>query len=334
MGLLVDGIWHENWYDTEKSGGRFERFESTFRNWITPDGGPGPRGGGGFRAEAGRYHLYVADSCPWAHRTLIYRKLKGLEDIISISIADAVKHPQGWHFHEGDGLIPDSVNGATHVHEIYTKAEPNYSGRVTVPALWDREKDTIVNNESSEIIRMFNSAFDQAGATGPDLYPEARRDEIDALNGRIYHNVNNGVYRAGFATNQKAYDEAVYPLFETLDWLDARLGEGRYLLGDELTEADWRLFPTLLRFDLAYHGNFKCNIRRVQDYPNLWGYTRELYQMPGIAGTIDLMRMKAGYYTIAAVNNTQVVPAGPEIDFWQAHGREVVDVRNGRDGRG
>ena len=322
MGLLVDGVWREDWYDTDKSGGRFERFESTFRNWITPDGAPGPAGKGGFRAEAGRYHLYVADSCPWAHRTLIYRTLKGLEDIISISIADAVKHPQGWHFHEGEGLIPDYVNGATHVHEIYTKAEPNYSGRVTVPALWDRETETIVNNESSEIIRMFNSAFNGLGASGPDLYPQALRGEIDALNERIYHAVNNGVYCAGFATTQKAYDEAVHPLFETLDWLDARLGEGRYLLGDALTEADWRLFPTLLRFDLAYYGNFKCNLRRVQDLPNLWGYTRELYQMPGIAGTIDLMRMKAGYYTIAAVNHTQVVPAGPVIDFWQHHGRD------------
>ena len=321
MGLLVDGVWHENWYDTEKSGGRFERFNSTFRNWITADGAPGPSGRGGFKAAAGRYHLYTADSCPWAHRTLIYRKLKGLEDIVSLSIADAVKHPQGWHFHAGEGLIPDDVNGAAFMHEIYVKAEPNYSGRVTVPALWDKETGTIVNNESSEIIRMFNAAFDAAGASGPDYYPEARRAEIDALNERIYHTVNNGVYRAGFATSQAAYDEAVYPLFDTLDWLETRLAANRYLLGDRLSEADWRLFPTLLRFDLAYHGNFKCNLKRIQDYPNLWGYTRELYQIPGIDQTIDLARMKAGYYTIAAVNPTQVVPAGPMVDFTTPHGR-------------
>ena len=321
MGLLVDGVWHDDWYDTAKSGGKFERFESTFRNWITADGAPGPTGRGGFAAAAGRYHLYVADSCPWAHRTLIWRKLKGLEEVVSISIADAVKHPRGWHFHEGDGLIPDYVNGATHMHEIYVKAEPEYSGRVTVPALWDRATATIVNNESSEIIRMLNAAFDQVGAAGPDLYPTALRPEIDALNERIYHNVNNGVYRAGFATTQSAYDAAVYPLFETLDWLELRLGATRYLLGDRLTEADWRLFPTLLRFDLAYHGNFKCNLKRIQDYPNLWGYTKELYQIPGIDETIDLMRMKAGYYTIAAVNPTQVVPAGPVVDFTEPHGR-------------
>jgi putative glutathione S-transferase len=269
MGLLVDGVWHEDWYDTEKSAGRFERFKSTFRNWITANGGPGPTGKGGFKAEAGRYHLYTANSCPWAHRTLIFRKLKGLEDIVSISVADAVKHPQGWHFRDGDGLIPDYVNDATHLHEIYTKAEPEYSGRVTVPTLWDRETGTIVNNESSELIRMFNAAFDGVGATGPDYYPTALRDEIDVLNDRIYRTVNNGVYRAGFASSQAAYDEAIGPLFETLDWLDTKLGETRYLLGDSLTEADWRLFPTLLRFDLAYHGNFKCNLRRIQDYPNL-----------------------------------------------------------------
>lgn len=321
MGLLVDGVWHENGYDTKKSGGRFERFESTFRNWITADGAPGPTGRGGFRAEPGRYHLYVANSCPWAHRTVIYRTLKGLEDAISISIADSNKHPQGWHFREEEGLIPDTVNGATHLHEVYTKAEPEYSGRVTVPTLWDRKTGTIVNNESAEIVRMFDTAFDAAGATGPTLYPEDLRAEIDAMNDRIYRTVNNGVYRAGFATSQAAYDEAVLPLFETLDWLDERLSENRYLLGDRLTEADWRLFPTLVRFDTAYHGNFKCNLKRIQDYPNLWGYTRELYQIPGIADTVDLNRIKAGYYSIAAVNPTQIVPAGPVVDFDTPHGR-------------
>ena len=321
MGLLVDGVWRDNWYDTDKSDGHFERFESTFRNWVTPDGAPGPNGRGGFKAEPGRYHLYVANSCPWAHRTLIWRKLKGLEDAISISIADSRKHPEGWHFREGDGLIPDTVNGETQLHQIYTKAEPEYTGRVTVPTLWDREIATIVNNESSELVRMFNSAFDGIGATELDLYPEALRAEIDVINDRIYRTVNNGIYRAGFATSQSAYEEAVIPLFDTLDWLDLRLTENRYLLGETITEADWRLFPTLIRYDLAYHGNFKCNLRRVQDYPNLWGYTRELYQMPGIADTIDLEQMKAGYYTIPAVNPTQIVPIGPEIDFWQPHGR-------------
>ena len=321
MGLLVDGVWHEDWYDTGKSGGRFERFESVFRNWVTADGAPGPSGKGGFKAEPGRYHLYVADSCPWAHRTRIYRVLKGLEDVVSISIADALKHPKGWHFKDEPGLIPDTVNGAEHMYEIYVKAEPNYSGRVTVPALWDRETETIVNNESAELIRMFDSAFNEVGASGPELYPEELREEIDALNDRIYRTLNNGVYRCGFASSQAAYDEAVYPLFDTLDWLEELLSRRRYLTGDRLTEADWRLFPTLLRFDLAYHGNFKCNLRRIQDYPNLWGYTRELYQMPGIAETIDLNRMKAGYYTIDAVNPTRIVPAGPLVDFTTPHGR-------------
>ena len=321
MGLLVDGVWRDDWYDTEKSGGRFERFESTFRNWITPTGDPGPSGRGGFKAEPGRYHLYVADSCPWAHRTRIYRKVKGLEDVISLSIADSARHTQGWHFCEGPGLKPDFVNGVTYLHEVYTKAEPAYTGRVVVPTLWDREQETIVNNESSEIIRMFDAAFEQAGASGPDLYPVEHRAEIDAVNERIYTTVNNGVYRCGFATSQAAYDEAVGPLFETLDWLDARLEERRFLVGDQITESDWRLFPTLVRFDLAYHGNFKCNLKRIQDYPNLWGYTRELYQFPGIADTIDLERMKTGYYTIAAVNPTQIVPAGPLVDFTSPHGR-------------
>lgn len=321
MGLLIDGVWHDEWYDTASSGGRFERFDSVFRNWITPDGSAGPSGRGGFKAEPGRYHLYVADSCPWAHRTRIYRALKGLEEIVTISIADSAKHPKGWRFVDEPGLIPDTVNGAEYLHELYVKAEPEYSGRVTVPTLWDRETGTIVNNESAEIIRMLNSAFDAAGASGPDLYPADLREEIDGLNERIYRTVNNGVYRCGFATSQAAYDEAVHPLFETLDWLDARLGERRYLTGERLTEADWRLFPTLLRFDPVYHGVFKCNLKRVQDYPNLWGYTKELYQMPGIAGTVDLERMKAGYYTIAAVNPSQIVPAGPVVDFTAPHGR-------------
>ncbi len=322
MGLLVDGKWHEDWYDTSKSGGRFERFESIFRNWVTADGSPGPAGEGGFKAEAGRYHLYLSYSCPWAHRMLIWRKLKGLEETITVSIADSEKNGEGWTFREGDGLIPDTVNGATYLHQVYTKAVPDYTGRVTVPTLWDRERETVVNNESSELVRMLDSAFDAAGATGPVLYPPELKDEIDALNARIYETVNNGVYRCGFATSQGAYDEAIAPLFETLDFLDDVLSRRRYLTGDRITEADWRLFPTLARFDLAYVGNFKCNLRRLVDYPNLWPYTRELYQVPGIAETFNARQIKVGYYSIAAVNPTKVVPAGPIIDFTEPHGRE------------
>ena len=317
MGLLIDGQWHDQWYDTDKTGGGFERFESVFRNWITPDGAPGPSGEGGFAAEAGRYHLYVAYSCPWAHRTLIYRHLMGLEDAISVSISESAKHREGWLFYD-EGPMSDPVNHIRHLHQLYTKAVPDYSGRVTVPALWDKQSQTIVNNESSELIRMFNTAF---GADGPALYPAPLREEIDAINERIYATLNNGVYRCGFASSQQAYDAAIGPLFETLDWLEERLSTRRYLLGDELTEADWRLYPTLVRFDLAYHGNFKCNIRRLIDYPNLWGYTRELYQMPGIAETSNLEQIKTGYYSISAVNHTQIVPAGPEIDFMAAHER-------------
>ena len=317
MGLLIDGQWHDQWYDTDKSGGRFERFESIFRNWITPDGAPGPNGEGGFAAEAGRYHLYVSYSCPWAHRTLIYRHLMGLEDAISVSMSESSKHREGWLFYD-EGAMSDPLNHISHLHQLYTKAVPDYSGRVTVPAIWDKERQTIVNNESSEIIRMFNTAF---GADGPDLYPEALRAEIDAINERVYASLNNGVYRCGFASSQQAYDAAIGPLFETLDWLEECLSRRRYLLGDALTEADWRLYPTLLRFDIAYHGNFKCNIRRLIDFPNLWGYTRELHQMEGIAATSNLEQIKTGYYTIEAVNHTQIVPAGPAIDFMAPHGR-------------
>ena len=326
MGLLVDGKWHDEWYDTAKSGGKFERFESTFRNWITADGSAGPNGSDGFPAEAGRYHLYVSYSCPWAHRTLIYRKLKGLEDAVTVSIADSEKNGEGWTFREGNGLIPDDINGTTYLHQVYTKAEPGYSGRVTVPTLWDKSRATVVNNESSEIIRMFDHAFEDLGATGEDLYPQALRAEIDALNERIYATVNNGVYRAGFATSQTAYDGAVGPLFETLEFLEDRLSGQRYLTGDRLTEADWRLWPTLVRFDLAYHGNFKCNLKRLVDYPNLWGYTRDLYQQPGIAETVNTDQIKRGYYSIVAVNPTKIVPAGPEIDFTAPHDRAQLSA--------
>ncbi len=326
MGLLVDGKWRDDWYDTAKSGGNFERFESTFRNWITADGSAGPNGSDGFPAEAGRYHLYVSYSCPWAHRTLIYRKLKGLENAVTVSIADSEKNGEGWTFREGDSLIPDQINGATYLHQVYTKAEPGYSGRVTVPTLWDKSRATVVNNESSEIIRMFDHAFEDLGATGEDLYPQALRAEIDALNERIYATVNNGVYRAGFATSQTAYNGAVGPLFETLEFLEDRLSSQRYLTGDRLTEADWRLWPTLVRFDLAYHGNFKCNLKRLVDYPNLWGYTRDLYQQPGIAETVNTDQIKRGYYSIVAVNPTKIVPAGPEIDFTAPHDRAQLSA--------
>jgi len=325
MGLLVDGQWHDRWQDTAASGGRFVRRESHFRSWVTADGSPGPSGEGGFRAERGRYHLYVSLACPWAHRTLIFRKLKGLEDVVTLSIVHWRHREHGWTFDDGPGVIADTVNGARYLHGVYTAAAPRYSGRVTVPVLWDRERRTIVNNESSEIIRMFNSSFDGAGAKPGDYYPAELRSEIDTLNARIYDTVNNGVYKAGFATTQAAYDEAVGPLFETLDWLDARLATHRYLCGGRLTEADWRLFPTLARFDAVYHGHFKCNLRRLADYPNLWPYTRDLYRHPGIAGTVDLGHIKRGYYeSQRQVNPTGVVARGPILDFGMPHGRAAL----------
>jgi putative glutathione S-transferase len=282
MGLLVEGKWHDRWYDTKTSGGRFVRSQSQFRHWVTADGSPGPTGKGGFKAEAGRYHLYVSWACPWAHRTIIYRKLKGLEGVISMSVVNAYMGPEGWTFEPGSGVVPDDVNGATRLHEIYTKADPNYSGRVTVPVLWDKQRDTMVSNESSEIIRMLNSAFNDVGGNDLDLYPAELRSEIDELNDFIYPNVNNGVYKAGFATEQAPYEEAVRSLFNALDQLEDRLATRRYLTGDRITEADWRLFTTLVRFDAVYVAHFKCNIRELRDYPNLWGYLRDLYQQPGV----------------------------------------------------
>ncbi len=320
MGLLIEGHWHDEWYDTESTRGRFVRWESTFRNWVTADGSSG------FKAEPGRYHLYIGLICPWAHRTAIFRKLKGLEEAISVSIVEPAMGAEGWYFAGGPGTIPDSVNGATHLHEIYTAVEPDFSGRVTIPVLWDKKEGTIVNNESSEIIRMLNTEFDAFGNAELDLYPEDLRAAIDALNGVIYETVNNGVYRCGFATTQEAYEEAFEALFETLDDLETRLRQDRYLLGDRPTEADWRLFPTLVRFDLAYYGNFKCNKRRLVEYPNLWAYTRDLYQIPGIAETVDADHIKRGYYGNARTNPTGVVPKGPAIDFTAPHGRSEPAV--------
>jgi putative glutathione S-transferase len=323
MGLLVDGKWEDRWYDTKSSGGRFVRADSQFRNWITPDGSAGPTGEGGFAAAPGRYHLYVSLACPWAHRTLIFRALKGLDSFISVSVVNWLMGALGWTFDDGPGVVPDTVNGASRLYEIYVKASPHYSGRVNVPTLWDKQTGTIVNNESSEIIRMFNSAFDGAGAKPGDYYPAEWREEIDGLNAEIYTFVNNGVYKAGFATSQAAYEEAVGPLFGTLDKLEARLSERRYLCGERITEADWRLFTTLVRFDPVYNGHFKCNIRRIADYPNLWGYTRELYQWPGVRETVNFEHIKGHYYeSHRSINPTGIVPAGPVLDFDAPHRRE------------
>lgn len=316
MGLLIDGRWHDRWYETAETGGRFIRQESVFRNWVTADGSPGPSGGGGFKAEAGRYHLYVSLACPWAHRTLIFRALKGLEAFIGVSVVHWLMGEQGWTFADGEGVVPDPIGGARYLHEVYTRAEPAYTGRVTVPVLWDRKIGVVVNNESSEIIRMLNSAFDGIGARAGDYYPEPLRPEIDALNERIYATVNNGVYRAGFATTQAAYEEAVQPLFETLDWLEERLSSRRYLTGDEITEADWRLFTTLVRFDPVYVGHFKCNIRRIADYPRLSAYLSRLFQIEGVSGTVNFAHIKRHYYqSHRNLNPTGIVPVGPELAF-------------------
>jgi putative glutathione S-transferase len=318
MGLLVDGRWQDKWYDTKSTGGRFVRTTTQFRNWVTADGGPGPSGEGGFQAEAGRYHLYVSLACPWAHRTLIFRALKGLEAMIGVSVVHWHMGEQGWTFMAGPGCTGDELYGADFLHQIYTRADPHYSGRVTVPVLWDKQRQTIVNNESAEIIRMLNGAFDGIGAIPGDYWPEALRGEIEAVNTRVYETVNNGVYRAGFATTQAAYEEAVTALFQSLDWLEQRLASDRFLIGDRLTEADWRLFTTLLRFDAVYVGHFKCNLRRLVDYPRLWEYARRLFQTPGIAGTVDFHHIKHHYYgSHGTINPTGIVPHGPLVD-WQA----------------
>ena len=323
MGLLVNGEWHDKWYDTKKSGGRFQREDSVFRNWVTKDGNPGPTGQGGFKAEAGRYHLYVAAACPWAHRTMIFRALKGLEDMISVTVVEPLMLENGWEIAPG----ADPVNDARFLHQVYTAAKPDYTGRVTVPTLWDKKTGTIVSNESAEIIRMFNSAFDGVGAEAGNYYPCHLRGEIDAVNERVYRTVNNSVYKAGFATTQDAYDEAVTDLFTSLDWLDDLLGESRYLAGPRLTEADWRLFTTLLRFDPVYVGHFKCNIRRIADYPNLSRYLRDLYQHEGIAGTIDMDAIKAHYYgSHKSINPTGIIPKGPDQDLTAPHGRDHMET--------
>ena len=323
MGKLVEGIWHDIWYQTEQHNGRYERQDSLFRNWVTTDGSAGPSGEGGYKAEARRYHLYISLAFPRAHRTTIMLKLKGLEDMISMSVVNSLMGSDGWTFDAGPGVIPDDVNHTNRLHEIYTKAAPKCNSRVTVPVLWDKHNDTIVSNESSDIIRMLNSAFDQIGALPGDFYPEELRNEIDNLNSFIYPSINNGVYRAGFSGTQEAYDEAVTSLFNSLDQLEERLASKRYLTGDTITEADWRLFTTLIRFDPVYFGHFKCNISRLIDYPNLWGYLKDLYQVPGIAETVDIDHIKAHYYASHThINPTAVVPQGPKLDYSTPHGRE------------
>jgi len=323
MGLLVDGQWQDQWYDTDSTGGKFRRQEQAYRNWVTADGEPGPSGEGGFAAEPDRYHLYVSLACPWAHRALIVRALKGLEAMLPVSVVHWYMAEHGWTFEPGPGVVPDPIHNVERLYQLYQKADPTFTGRVTVPVLWDRKLDTIVNNESSEIIRMLNSAFDHLGAEPGDYYPEPLREEIDAVNERVYHTLNNGVYKSGFATTQEAYEEAVHPLFETLDWLEERLAASRWLVGGTLTEADIRLFTTLVRFDPVYHGHFKCNIRQLADYPSLWGFTRDLYQRPKVRETVNFGHIRKHYYqSHDTINPTRIVPAGPELDFDAPHGRE------------
>ncbi len=323
MGLLVEGVWHDQWYDTKSTGGAFERSAAKFRNWVTADGSAGPSGVGGFKAEAGRYHLYVSFACPWAHRTLIFRALKNLTDHIDVSVVHPDMMSDGWELNtDYPGATGDQLYGLPYARDIYTKADPKFSGRVTVPILWDKEQQTIVSNESSEIIRMFNSAFNDLTGNTDDYWPEDQRAAIEPVNDRIYDTFNNGVYRCGFATTQAAYDAAVHPLFDTLDWLEERLSQNRYLMGDRMTEADWRLFPTLVRFDEVYHLHFKCNRKRIIDYPNLWAYTRELYQWDGVAETVNMDHIVRHYhYSHESINPHRIVPINPQIDFMSPHGR-------------
>lgn len=322
MGLLVEGQWFDHWYDTRSTNGQFIRSEAQFRNWITKDGSAGPSGEAGFQAESGRYHLYVSLACPWAHRTLIFRRIKGLESMITVSVVHPLMAEQGWAFATDDAATGDHLYNAEFLHQIYRIAREDYTGRVTVPVLWDKQCNTIVSNESADIIRMFNSAFDHIGALPGDFYPQDLRTDIHELNHCIYDSVNNGVYKAGFATSQEAYEQAVYPLFDTLDLLEKRLSTQRYLLGSRLTEADWRLFTTLIRFDAVYHGHFKCNLRRIEDYLNLRDYVRDLYQWPGVAATVNMQHIKDHYYrSHGTINPTGVVPAGPALNLLTPHNR-------------
>lgn len=323
MGLLVKGEWIDEWYDTSKSGGAFVRNDAQFRNWVTIDGSAGSSGKGGFNAEPGRYHLYVSLACPWAHRTLIIRRLKRLEEVISLSVVDPHMLQHGWVFSGNFESTLDEVNGNDKLHQLYTQVDSDYSGRVTVPVLWDKQQQTIVSNESSEIIRMLNSAFDVYTGVKDDYYPEPLREEIDQINTFVYDNINNGVYRCGFATTQSAYETAYDQLFSALDEVDQRLSQQRYLVGSQITEADWRLFTTLIRFDAVYVGHFKCNRQRIADYPNLSHYLRDLYQQEGVAATVNMTHIKQHYYySHDTINPTRVVPKGPLQDFNRAHNRD------------
>lgn len=316
MGYLRNGEWHTGWYDTSQTGGEFVREESRFRQWVTADGS------GGFRAEPGRYHLYVSLACPWAHRTLIFRALKQLEDVVSLSVVDPVMGDDGWVFDAADPSLRDMVNGVGALRELYLLTDSHYTGRVTVPILWDKQLGTIVNNESAEIIRMFNSAFDAFTKAREDYYPKSARAEIDAINAFIYERINNGVYRCGFAGSQKVYERAFDHLFQALDEIEARLGRARYLVGNRITEADWRLFTTLVRFDAVYYSHFKCNRNRIADFPNLSNYLRDLYQVPSVAGTVDMDHIKRHYYASHRhINPTGIVPKGPALHFDAPHDR-------------
>jgi putative glutathione S-transferase len=324
MGLLVNGVWQDKWYDTKKTGGEFKREDAQLRNWITPDGDPGPSGRGGFKAESGRYHLYVSLACPWAHRTLIFRKLKKLEDHISVSVVSFDMFSDGWTFDSDTGSSGDALFQADYMHQVYTRNKADYTGRVTVPVLWDKKQNCIVSNESSEIIRMMNSAFNQVTGDDTDYYPMALQSQIDDINTLVYDNINNGVYRCGFATTQAAYEAAYQTLFAALDKIESILSQSRYLVGDRITEADWRLFTTLIRFDAVYHGHFKCNRQRIEDFPNIKEFVRELYQWPGVKETVNFEHIKGHYYrSHTTINPTQVVPVGPDIDYDRPHQRSL-----------
>ena len=324
MGLLIEGKWYDRWYDTKDNNGEFVREDSQFRSWITPDGSAGPSGIAGLPAEPRRYHLYVSLACPWAHRTLIFRKLKSLEDIIAVSIVHPHMLDQGWVFDDWKGETRDNLYGYKCLHQHYTRAKSEYTGRVTVPVLWDSQRETLVSNESSEIIRMFNSAFNEFTPVKTDYYPEDLLEEIDLINANIYQNLNNGVYRCGFATTQEAYQAAFTRLFDYLNELESRLSKQRYLLGEIITEADWRLFTTLVRFDAVYFSHFKTNLRRIREYPELSGYVRDLFQQPGIAETVNMEHIKQHYYySHHTINPSRIVPEGPELNFLAPHQRHL-----------
>ncbi|MDB1123501.1 glutathione S-transferase family protein [Vibrio algarum] len=322
MGLLVDGVWHDQWYETKQNSGKFKREEAQLRNWITESGSPGPTGEGGFKAESGRYHLYVSLACPWAHRTLILREIKGLKPHVSVSVVSPDMLSKGWTFDLENHSTGDELFNSDYLYQVYTRNNPNYTGRVTVPILWDKKLNRIVSNESSEIVRMLNSAFNTLTGNYIDFYPLEKQNQIDEINERVYHSINNGVYKAGFATTQEAYQEAYEALFGALDEIENLLGQQRYLVGNEITEADWRLFTTLIRFDCVYFGHFKCNRQQIEQYPNLSHYVRDLYQYKGVAHTVDFYHIKRHYYySHTMINPTQVVPQGPELNYMLPHSR-------------